>query len=172
MGTFVNIAIGIFLLMLPLWIISVYNNLVKIQNGIEQWEGNIRILIAQVGRIREMSGKSVDEASEAELEFQSSVNPQKLDGVSGAKLIALAQAYPNSVSTNIRKDLTSEFNRLEIKVVNAINTYNSFVTEFNTQIKVFPNNIFIALLFSDFKKTAYSDNYLSSTNESKYIKGP
>jgi len=165
MENFANIIIFIFVLMLPLWIISVYNNLVKIQNGIEQWEGNIRVLISQVRRIREMSGKSADEASEVELEFQSNVNQQKLDGIGGTKLIALAQAYPDSVATSIRKDLVSEFNRLEIEVVRALKTYNSYVTELNTQIKVFPNNLFVALFFPGFKKAAYSENRLKSAYE-------
>lgn len=112
-----------------------------------------------------MSGKSADEASEVELEFQSNVNQQKLDGIGGTKLIALAQAYPDSVATSIRKDLVSEFNRLEIEVVRALKTYNSYVTELNTQIKVFPNNLFVALFFPGFKKAAYSENRLKSAYE-------
>ncbi|MDC1510293.1 LemA family protein [Oceanospirillaceae bacterium] len=154
-----------FVMMLPLWIISVYNNLVKIQNGIEEWEGNIRVLISQIKRIREMSGKSADDASEAELTFQSNVNKEQLDSIGGTKLVALAQAYPDSVATSIRKDLVSEFNRLENEVVRALKTYNSFVTELNTQIKIFPNVLFVTLFFSGFKKAAYSENKLKKAYE-------
>ena len=142
-------------LMLIIWVVSVYNNLIVIKNNVEEWEGNIRALISQIRKIREKSGQSVNQANFSELEYQEKVSNAKLSATSGGSLIALAEDYPQSISTSIRKDLIDEFNKLEIQVVSAINRHNHFVSELNTQIEVFPNNLFVVLFFSKFKKGAY-----------------
>lgn len=152
---FVEIFIG---LMLIIWIVSIYNHIVVIRNNVKEWEGNIRALILQISKIRKKSGHSADLANESELAYQEKVSIAKLNTTSGGSLIALAEDYPQSISTSIRKDLISEFNRLEVQVVSAINRRNHYVSELNTQIEIFPNNLFIALLFPKIKVTTYRNS--------------
>jgi hypothetical protein len=149
----------LFFLGLPIafvaWPISVYNNLVSVANKIEEARDNLRALIVRIDAIREQSLDSVDVTSTEELKFQSDIAMAKSGSLTGPGLIAVAEAFPVSVSTNIRQDLITEFNRLELEIHAAVKRYNHFVNAFNTLTEVFPNNVFISIFFNKFTKADY-----------------
>ena len=143
------------ILMLIVWIVSVYNNLVSVSNKIEEARDNLRALILRVEAIWLQSTRTVGHTSEDEMKFQSEIAKAKTGDLTGSSLIAVAEAFPISVSTSIRQDLIQEFNRLELQINDAVKRHNHFVNALNTLTEVFPNNIFISMFFNKFKKIEY-----------------
>lgn len=146
---------SVIIVMLAIWIISVYNNLVSVSNKIEEARDNLRALIVRVEAIWLQSTKTAGDTSDEEAKFQREIAKAKTGDLTGRSLIAVAEAFPISVSTNIRKDLIQEFNRLELQINEAVKRHNHFVNAFNTLTEIFPNNLFISVFFRKFSKLNY-----------------
>ena len=151
----VVIAVVVILL---LWLISVYNALVRIRKRVDNAWAQIDVqlkrrhdlvpnLVSAVkgymkfeqetldkvikARAAAVSAKGMDERIQAE---------QELGGFLG-RLLAVVENYPDlKANQNVQK-LMEELTTTENKISYARQFYNDTATRFNTKIEVFPNNV-------------------------------
>ena len=75
------------------------------------------------------------------------------------KIFAVAEAYPDLKASELYKNLQLELIGTEDKIAYARQFYNDCVQYFNTQIMIFPNNIFAkALKFTPYEYFKVNDN--------------
>lgn len=81
------------------------------------------------------------------------------------KIMALAEAYPDLKANENFRDLSSQLSKIEDEIANSRKYYNGVVRQYNTDIEVFPNNIF-ASLFGFRSKSMFE----ASANERENVK--
>lgn len=148
---------------LIVWLISVYNGLVRLNQKVEEsWSGItvqlkrradlIPNLISTVkgyatheqglfnnvaeARERSLAAGSPAEAAAAEPALTSSLR----------SVFAVAEGYPQLQASGNFLQLQQELSDTEDKVQAARRFYNSSVRDFNTKIRVFPHNLFVRSL--------------------------
>ena len=153
---------------LALWLIGVYNNLVTLKKRVENAWSQIDVqlkrrhdlipnLVNSVkgymkfeqdtlekvmqARARAVSAQGVGDKIKAE---------QELGGVLG-RLLAIAENYPDlKANTNVSQ-LMEELTSTENKISYARQFYNDSATKFNTKIEIFPNNIVVGFFGGKFE---------------------
>ena len=81
------------------------------------------------------------------------------------KIMALAEAYPDLKANENFRDLSSQLSKIEDEIANSRKYYNGVVRQYNTDIELFPNNIF-ASLFGFKSKSMFE----ASANERENVK--
>jgi len=146
-----------------LWIIVMYNGLIKLKNRVDEAESDIDVqlkrrhdlipnLVSTVkgyaahekelfekvteARAKAISAGSMHDKSEAE------------NMLSGAlkSLFAVAEAYPDLKANQNFLELQRELTDTEDKIMAARRFYNANVRDFNTKIQVFPTNLMAGML--------------------------
>lgn len=169
-ATILIILVGL-LIVLVLWVVGVYNGLIRLRNLVQEAWRQIDVELQrrhdlipnlvetvkgyaahekgtfeEVTRARNMAvapGSSVAEQAQ-----QENVLTQAL-----GRLIAVAEAYPDLKANQNFQQLQQELTNTEDRVAAGRRFYNANVREFNTKIEVFPGNI-MASMFG-FKRADY-----------------
>ncbi len=151
---------GIFLLGVIIYIVSIYNGLVRLKNNINKSWSNINVLLKQRSDelpklINTVKGymkhersllKKVTEARTNFLNAKTVPQKAKADNmISGAlkSLFAVAENYPNLKANENFMHLQSRISGLENEIADRREFYNDSVNTYNIRIQSFPD-MFIA----------------------------
>lgn len=152
------------LALLVVWVISVQNRLVKsdeyCNNALKQINvqqiSRYDALKALIKLTREYASYEADtlEKIVSERKIVSSPNPTAADinaneealSAIGAKLIAVAEAYPDLKASANYQQTMKDIKDYEENVRQSRMVYNDTVTRFNQQVRVFPNSLVAGIL--------------------------
>jgi len=152
------LSIGIIVIVLILYVWSLYNGLVTLRMHIEEAWSQIDVqlkrradlipnLVATVkgyAKHEKSIITAVTDAHKAMMSAKTMDSKAKAsDELSGAlsRLIALGENYPNLKANDSFIQLQKELSDTEDKVAYARQYYNNSVMEFNTKIRIFPNSL-------------------------------
>lgn len=168
MGKFIVIAI---IAVLALFIIGVYNGLVKLRNLVEEAFATMDVYLKKrydliPNLVETVKGYAAHEAGTLEKVIKarnmaaSAVSVEdRIQGenmLTGAlrNLFALSEAYPDLKANTNFMDLQAQLQRVEEDIANSRKYYNATVREYNIKTEAFPSNI-IAGLFKFTRKPLY-----------------
>lgn len=158
------IAIG--LVVVGLWIVAVYNGLIRLRNRVKEAWSDIDVQLKRrhdliPNLIESVKGymqherqllEDITKARGAALQAESSGNTKALaqaestlGGLLGNLRVAF-EAYPDLKANTNMAQLMDELSDTENKIQAARRFYNGMVRDFNTKIEVFPNSVFASLL--------------------------
>ena len=173
--------VGIILVLLVLYLISVYNKLAKSKVVVEEASSDIETFLKQrydmipnlveivKGYAKHESG-TFKEVTELRTKAMAAGSlPEKMEleeGISGAisKIFAVAENYPDLKANTNFIELQNTLKELEESIQKSRRYYNGAAREFNTAIAVFPTNL-IAQIFG-YKKV---DFFEASEEEKKNV---
>jgi LemA protein len=161
MGT--GLVLIIILAILILWIIMMYNGLVKLKNRVDEAWSDIDVQLKRrydliPNLINTVKGyaahekelfEKVTEARTAAMGAQTPEAKEKAENaLSGTlkSLFAVAEAYPDLKANQNFLELQRELTDTEDKIQASRRFYNGNVRDFNTKIETFPTNIFAGML--------------------------
>ena len=160
------------LVVLAMWLISVYNGCVKLKNQGEEAYAQIDAHLKQrydlipnlvetvkgyakheqgtltaviEARNKAMSATGVEDKDKADKAFEGTLK----------SLFALAEAYPDLKANTNFMDLQAQLTNLEKEILQASKYYNGVVKTFNTNIETFPNSLVVKIFGGKFSKMAY-----------------
>ncbi len=160
----------IVVVLIALYVISVYNGLVSLRNKVEDQSSQIDVelkrrfdlipnLVETVKGYTKHEKETLENVIKARNTYISadSLGEQlKADGEltqAISKLFALTESYPDLKANENFNNLQSELSEIEQKIVYARQFYNDAVLKLNNKIEMFPSNI-IASMFN-FKKKEF-----------------
>ena len=154
----IGIIIAVVVVILAFWLISAYNNFVKMKNKIEEAFATMDVYLKKrwdlvpnlvntvkcyaehekstFDAITKLRSKSYDSMSANE---KVETN-QALGGMLGT-LIATAEAYPELKANQNFLELQKNLNELENDIADSRKYYNGCVRQMNTAVESFPSNI-------------------------------
>ncbi|MBN2560086.1 MAG: LemA family protein [Phycisphaerae bacterium] len=164
LGVGIAIGLGAVCLVLILWVVSIYNGLVKLRTRVRAAWSQIDVQLKRrhdlipnlvetvkgyAGHEKETlenviaaRGKAVNAAAVGPA--QSAAAESFLGGALG-KLLALSEAYPDLKANQNFQQLSEELTSTENKIGFARQHYNECVRQLNESIQVFPNVIFAGM---------------------------
>ena len=156
------IVIGAIVLLVLLFLGTTYNSLVSLRNKVKDQWSQIDVLLKRrtdlipnlvetvkgyvsheqdvLKKITELRNKNYSGLSDAE-----KMNLNSELGFGLAKLIAVAENYPDLKANQNFSNLMQELSLIEEDIANSRKYYNGNVREFNTFIQLFPTNIIAAV---------------------------
>lgn len=167
-----TIIIAIVVVLVVLWIIGLYNGLVKLKNRVDEAWSDIDVqlkrrhdlipnLIASVKGYMKHEKELLENITKARsqaINAQESGNTAQLATAESqlggmlSKLQIAVEAYPDLKANNNVAQLMDELSDTENKIQASRRFYNGQVRDFNTKIQTFPNNVFAGMLnFSEYK---------------------
>ncbi len=155
--TFLWIIIGI-IVVLILWLISVYNGLIRLKNRTQEAWSDIDVQLKRrhdliPNLIETVKGyashekqlfENVTRARTAVMQSQGIAEKSSAENMltqSLKSLFAVAENYPNLRASENFAKLQDELSDTENKIQAARRFYNGNVRDFNTKLEVFPNNL-------------------------------
>ncbi len=151
---------------LLLWIIVLYNSLIKLRNRTKEGWSDIdvqlkrrhdlipnliesvkgymkheRELLENITKARSMAVSAQSAGNTQELAKQESVLGNLLSGLRIA-----VEAYPDLKANTNMAQLMDELSDTENKIQSSRRFYNGMVRDFNTKVETFPNNVFAGIL--------------------------
>jgi LemA protein len=158
------IVLGV-IVVIVLWVISVYNSLVSMGQRVSQAFADIDVQLRQrhdliPNLVETVKGYATHERGTLEAVTQArnmaiaaqSQGPQaqaaaetQLSGVLG-RLIALSEAYPDLKANTNFQQLQAQLSDIENKLAAARRFFNNAVSEFNARIQQFPAALFAGML--------------------------
>ena len=177
-----SIVIIVFIILLLVFIITVFNALIKLRNSVkDHWSQidiqlkrrfdlipNIVETVKAYAKHEEESLKEVVEARnlyEKSTTHEEAINADLKLNEYVPKLIALAEAYPELKANENFVHLQKELSETEDKIAYARQFYSDSVLKYNNKLQTFPNNI-IAKLFG-FKAEEF---FKANENERENVK--
>lgn len=160
----------IIIVLLVLYVISTYNNLVGLRNKVkDQWaQIDVQLkrrfdlipnLVETVKGYTSHEKGTLEAVVKARNEYLSSDTPEDKMKANDdlnkvvTKLFALAEAYPELKADTSFKELQTTLTETEDKISYARQFYNDVAMKYNNKIEMFPSNI-VAGMFN-FKASAY-----------------
>ncbi len=158
-----GLLILIILIILGIWLIAVYNGLIKLRNRVDEAWSDIEVqlkrrydlipnLVSTVKGYAKHEKELFENVTKARTRAMEAKTPadhaQSENMLTGAlkTLFAVAENYPdlkaNQNFLQLQKDLTDT----EDKIQASRRFYNGNVRDFNTKIQVFPNNLIAGML--------------------------
>lgn len=159
--------IGIIILLvlgaLVLWIVAVYNGLIRLKNRVEEAWSDIDVQLKRrydliPNLINTVKGyashekelfEKVTQARTAAMGAQTPGEKEKSENVltdTLKSLFAVAENYPDLKANQNFLELQRELSDTENKIQASRRFYNGNVRDFNTKIQLFPNNIIAGML--------------------------
>lgn len=163
--TIIYIVLGV-IIVLVLWIIALYNSLVRFNNRTKEAWSDIDVQLKRrhdliPNLVNSVKGymtherellENITKARSGAMSAQEAGNTAELgkleNQLSGmlSKLQIAVEAYPDlKANTNIAQ-LMDELSDTENKIQASRRFYNGMVRDFNTKIETFPNNVFAGML--------------------------
>lgn len=157
------IIICVILLILAIYLVSVYNSLVANRNKVkDQWaQIDVQLkrrfdlipnLIETVKGYTKHEKETLESVIEARNSFQKAKSPEEEIKANTeltkvvSKLFALAESYPDLKASETFKELQKSLNETEDKIAYARQFYNDSVYIYNNKIEMFPSNL-VAKIF-------------------------
>ena len=151
------IIVGVVVLLLVMWLIGLYNKLVRQRNVVEEAFSTMDVYLKQrwdaiPNFVEIVKGYAKHEAETFEkvVKLRSGYNNMSTNEKIEAnkelsqglgRLMAVAEAYPELKANSNFQDLSNKLQKVEDHIANARKYYNGSVKEFNNLIEVFPNNL-------------------------------
>jgi len=184
MNPILTIIIVVIVLIL-LWLIGVYNGLIKLRNRVKEAWSDIDVQLKRrydlipnlmetvkgymkheegvltkvtEARAKAMGAKSIEERGQAENMLSETLK----------SLFAVAESYPDLKASQNFLSLQDEISDTENKIQAARRFYNGQVRDFNTKIETFPNNVVAGML--KFKKYDYYEVAEAKERENVEVK--
>lgn len=167
------VVVGVIGLLLFMWAVGIYNNLVALRNRFKNAYSQIDVQLKRrydlipnlietaKGYLKHESGtlEAVIAARNQAAQMQSRVAADPTDGTamkqflvaegalngSMGKFLGLAEAYPDLKANTTMHQLSEELTTTENKVAFSRQAYNDGVMTYNTAREIFPNNIFAGI---------------------------
>ena len=154
----IGIIIAVVVVILAFWLISAYNNFVKMKNKIEEAFATMDVylkkrwdlvpnLVNTVKGYAEHEKSTFDAITKLRSKSYDSMSAnekvetnQALGGMLGT-LIATAEAYPELKANQNFLELQKNLNELENDIADSRKYYNGCVRQMNTAVESFPSNI-------------------------------
>lgn len=160
----------VIVVLIVLWIISTYNNLVVLRNRVkDQWaQIDVQLkrrfdlipnLVETIKGYTKHESETLEGVIKARNTFLSANTPEDEMKANGeltnaiSKLFALTESYPDLKANTNFVDLQNQLQETEGKIASARQFYNDVVMEYNNKIEMVPSNI-VASLFK-FKQEAF-----------------
>ena len=176
----IAIIIGVILIVIVLWGISVYNSLISLRNKTkDQWaQIDVQLkrrfdlvpnLVETVKGYAKHESETLEKVIQARNTYLTAKTPEeqmKADGELSSvisKLFALSEAYPDLKANTNFANLQSELSTTEDKISYARQFYNDDVLKYNDKIEMFPSNI-IAKMFGFKAGTFFNVNETEREN--------
>ena len=157
-------------ILIVMYVISVYNSLVSLRNKVKDQWAQIDVylkrrfdlipnLVETVKGYAKHEKQTFEDVVKARNSFQTADTPEKemqaANELTSAvtKLFALAESYPELKANDNFLNLQNELKETEDKISYARQFYNDVVMNYNNKIEMFPSNI-IASMFK-FKEEAF-----------------
>lgn len=149
------IIIVIVLIILCIWILTTYNSLIKLTNGIKQSKSGIDIYLNQRFDLIPNLVECVKGYAKHEKDIIENVTNMRDKYLNGAnnmkmaeklnnstnKLIAVAENYPDLKASEQFLNLQRNLTKIESQLQAARRIYNNDVTKYNTKISTVPTNM-------------------------------
>jgi LemA protein len=159
----VGIIILIVIAILAIWIVAVYNGLIRLKNRVDEAWSDIGVQLKRrydliPNLINTVKGyatherelfEKVTEARTAAMGAQTPHDKEQAENMlSGTlkSLFAVAENYPDLKANQNFLELQRELTDTEDKIQASRRFYNGNVRDFNTKIEIFPNNIIAGML--------------------------
>ena len=167
------VVVGVIGLLLFMWAVGIYNNLVALRNRFKNAYSQIDVQLKRrydlipnlietaKGYLKHESGtlEAVIAARNQAAHMQSRVAADPTDGTamkqflvaegalngSMGKFLGLAEAYPDLKANTTMHQLSEELTTTENKVAFSRQAYNDGVMTYNTAREIFPNNLFAGI---------------------------
>ena len=167
------VVVGVIGLLLFMWAVGIYNNLVALRNRFKNAYSQIDVQLKRrydlipnlietaKGYLKHESGtlEAVIAARNQAAQMQSRVAADPTDGTamkqflvaegalngSMGKFLGLAEAYPDLKANTTMHQLSEELTTTENKVSFSRQAYNDGVMTYNTAREIFPNNLFAGI---------------------------
>lgn len=172
----------IVLVLLVLWVISTYNNLIALRNRVkDQWaQIDVQLkrrfdlipnLVETVKGYTKHESETLEAVIKARNTYVTAGTPEaqmKADGEltqAISKLFALTESYPDLKANTNFQHLQEELTQTESKIASARQFYNDTVMLYNNKVSMVPSNI-IASLFKFDKEAFFEANETERQNVS------
>ncbi len=172
----------IVLVLLVLWVISTYNNLIALRNRVkDQWaQIDVQLkrrfdlipnLVETVKGYTKHESETLEAVIKARNTYVTAGTPEaqmKADGEltqAISKLFALTESYPDLKANTNFQHLQEELTQTESKIASARQFYNDTVMLYNNKVSMVPSNI-IASLFKFNKEAFFEANETERQNVS------
>jgi len=160
-------SIGIILLIViaiaAIWVIAVYNGLIKLKNRVDEAWSDIDVQLKRrydliPNLINTVKGyatherelfEKVTEARSNAMKAEAPAEKEKAENMLSdtlKSLFAVAENYPDLKANQNFLELQRELSDTENKIQASRRFYNGNVRDFNTKIQIFPNNIIAGML--------------------------
>lgn len=164
------IILAVVVVLIIMWVISSYNNLVKLRNRVkDQWaQIDVQLkrrfdlipnLVETVKGYAKHESETLEGVIKARNSYLSASTPEGQMEADGeltkavSKLFALSESYPDLKANENFVTLQNDLKDTEDKIAAARQFYNDVVLKYNDGVQLFPGNI-IASIFN-FKEEAY-----------------
>lgn len=158
-----TVVLIVILIALGLWLVGVYNGLIKLRNRVDEAWSDISVqlkrrhdlipnLISTVKGYAKHERQLFEKVTEARTRAMGAQTPKEQaeteNMLSGAlkSLFAVAENYPDLKANQNFLELQRELTDTEDKIQASRRFYNGNVRDFNTKIQVFPNNLVAGML--------------------------
>ncbi len=172
----------IVVILIVMYVISVYNNLVSLRNKADDQYSQIDVelkrrfdlvpnLVETVKGYAKHEKETLEEVMQARNSYVTAndmAGQLKADGElthAISKLFALTESYPDLKANEGFNNLQNELSEIEQKIVYARGFYNDSVMKLNNKIQMFPSNL-VANMFG-FKKRDYFEAQASERENVK-----
>ena len=171
----IGIIIAVVVVILAFWLISAYNNFVKMKNKIEEAFATMDVylkkrwdlvpnLVNTVKGYAEHEKSTFDAITKLRSKSYDSMSAnekvetnQALGGMLGT-LIATAEAYPELKANQNFLELQKNLNELENDIADSRKYYNGCVRQMNTAVESFPSNIIAGMFhFEKYRRYEVGD---------------
>ena len=158
----VGIIIGVIVIAIIAYLISLYNSLVKMRNTVEEAFSTMDVYLKQrwdlvpnlVETVKGYAKHEKDTLTQVlaarsgaytnmSTEEKIAANKKLTEGL--GRLFAVAEAYPQLQANESFQNLQSELSRLETDIANSRKYYNGAVRAYNDKVQMFPNNMFAGM---------------------------
>src|SRR3989338_5526867 len=172
---------------LALWLISVFNSLVRSRNRVREAWSDINVQLRRrhdlipnlvetvkgyAAHEKEVLENVVHARTEAVTAGGMEQKAQAENMLTGAlkSLFALSEAYPNLKANENFAKLQDELSDTENKIQAARRFYNTNVMDYNTKVEVFPNNIIAGFFGGKFTKKEFFEIEEAGQRENVAVK--
>lgn len=159
----IGLILVIILAVVVLWIIMIYNGLIKLKNQVDEAWSDIDVQLKRrydlipnlVSTVKGYAAheqavfENVTKARSQAMQAGSAADKAQAENMlTGAlkSLFAVAEAYPDLKANQNFLELQRELTDTEDKIQASRRFYNGNVRDFNTKIEVFPNNMIAGML--------------------------
>lgn len=155
------------LLLVGVWVVGIYNNLVTLEQEVENKQGQVEVvlqrrfdlipnLVNSTKGVLKQEQEIFTKLAEARSKYAGATGSAKVGAANElesalSRLLVVVENYPTLKSDQTVKDLMTELAGSENRIAVERQRYNDSVTTFNKKVKLFPTNLIASMLGFDAK---------------------